>query len=144
MKILVKRVRPKAQIPQYMSPHAAGMDLFACLESPLHLEPGQWEAIPTGIAVALPEGWELQIRPRSGLALKEGLTLLNSPGTIDADYRGEIKVILINLGPKTFVLEPGMRIAQAILAPVARAELQETRELPPSQRGRGGFGHTGL
>ena len=120
------------------------MDLFACLEAPLILEPGQREAVPTGIALALPPGWELQIRPRSGLALHHGLTLLNSPGTIDADYRGEIRVILANLGQRSFKVEPGMRIAQAILAPVARAEIEETQDLPPTQRGEGGFGHTGL
>ncbi len=144
MKILVKRVRPGALLPRYMSQLAAGMDLFACLEAPLILEPGQREAVPTGIAVALPPGWELQIRPRSGLALHHGLTLLNSPGTIDADYRGEIRVILANLGQRSFKVEPGMRIAQAILAPVARAEIEETQDLPPTQRGEGGFGHTGL
>ena len=144
MKILVKRVRPGALLPRYMSQLAAGMDLFACLEAPLILEPGQREAVPTGIAVALPPGWELQIRPRSGLALHHGLTLLNSPGTIDADYRGEIRVILANLGQRPFKVEPGMRIAQAILAPVARAEIEETQDLPPTQRGEGGFGHTGL
>ncbi len=144
MKILVKRVRPGALLPRYMSQLAAGMDLFACLEAPLILEPGQREAVPTGIALALPPGWELQIRPRSGLALHHGLTLLNSPGTIDADYRGEIRVILANLGQRSFKVEPGMRIAQAILAPVARAEIEETQDLPPTQRGEGGFGHTGL
>ena len=144
MKILVKRVRPGALLPRYMSQLAAGMDLFACLEAPLILEPGQREVVPTGIAVALPPGWELQIRPRSGLALHHGLTLLNSPGTIDADYRGEIRVILANLGQRSFKVEPGMRIAQAILAPVARAEIEETQDLPPTQRGEGGFGHTGL
>ena len=144
MKILVKRVRPGALLPRYMSQLAAGMDLFACLEAPLILEPGQREAVPTGIAVALPPGWELQIRPRSGLALHHGLTLLNSPGTIDADYRGEIRVILANLGQRPFKVEPGMRIAQAILAPVARAEIEETRDLPPTQRGERGFGHTGI
>ena len=144
MKILVKRVRPQALLPQYMSPQAAGMDLYACLEESLTLKPGQWEAVPTGIAVALPQGWELQIRPRSGLALKHGVTLLNAPGTIDADYRGEIKVILINLGREPFTVKPGMRIAQAVLAPVAQGELEETQELPSTQRGEGGFGHTGL
>ncbi len=144
VKVLVKRVRPGARLPRYMSDLAAGMDLFACLPSPLTLVPGERKAVPTGIAVALPPGWELQIRPRSGLALKHGITLLNSPGTIDADYRGEIKVILVNLGQEPFTVEPDMRIAQAVLAPVARALLEEVEDLPPSRRGEGGFGHTGL
>lgn len=120
------------------------MDFFACLEGPVTLEPGERKAIPTGIALALPPGWELQVRPRSGLALQHGVTLLNSPGTIDPDYRGEIKVILINLGEAPFTVQPNMRIAQGILAPVARGELEEVKRLPPSPRGEGGFGHTGL
>ncbi len=144
MRVLIKKVRPSALLPRYMSPEAAGMDLFACLDGPVILEPGEWKAIPTGIALALPPGWELQVRPRSGLALKHGVTLLNSPGTIDADYRGEIQVVLINQGRAPFTVEPAMRIAQAILAPVAQASLEEVESLPPSRRGEGGFGHTGL
>jgi len=144
MKILVKKVRNGACLPQYMTPQAAGMDLFACPESPLILNPGEWRAIPTGITVAIPTGWELQIRPRSGLALKYGVTLLNSPGTVDADYRGEIHVILINLGKTPFTVRPHMRIAQAILTPAVQGNLEEVQDLPPSSRGKGGFGHTGI
>jgi len=144
VRIEVKKVRTSAQLPRYMSPEAAGMDFFACLDTPTTLEPGEWKAIPTGVALALPPGWEIQIRPRSGLALKHGVTLLNSPGTIDSDYRGEIKIILINLGKEPFTIQPHMRIAQGILAPVARGELEEVKDLPPSSRGEGGFGHTGL
>ena len=144
LKILVKKVRSGARLPQYMTPQAAGMDLFACPEHPLTLNPGEWKAIPTGIAVVIPEGWELQIRPRSGLALKYGITLLNSPGTVDADYRGEIHVILINLGKAPFTVRPHMRIAQAILAPAVQGNLEEAQDLPPSSRGKGGFGHTGI
>jgi len=144
MKILVKKVRSGACLPQYMTSQAAGMDLFACPEKPLTLNPGEWRAIPTGITVAIPTGWELQIRPRSGLALKYGVTLLNSPGTVDADYRGEIHVILINLGKAPFTVEPDMRIAQAILTPAVQGNLEEVQDLPPSSRGEGGFGHTGI
>lgn len=144
MKIMVKRVRNGARVPRYMTPQAAGMDLFACPENPITLNPGEWSAVPTGISVAIPPGWELQIRPRSGLALKYGVTLLNSPGTVDADYRGEIHVILINLGKRPFTVKPHMRIAQAVLSPAVRGTLEEVEELPPSSRGEGGFGHTGL
>ncbi len=144
MKILVKKVKTGARLPQYMTPQAAGMDLFACPEEALTLNPGEWKAIPTGITVAVPPGWELQIRPRSGLALKYGVTLLNSPGTVDADYRGEIHIILVNLGKTPFTVEPAMRIAQAILTPAVQGVLEEAQDLPPSSRGERGFGHTGI
>jgi dUTP pyrophosphatase len=120
------------------------MDLCAALEGgEVILEPGKWQLIPTGIAIALPEGYEAEVRPRSGLALKHGVTLLNAPGTIDADYRGEIGCIMINLGKEPFIVKDGDRIAQLVIHQVCRAELEETEELPTSRRGEGGFGHTG-
>jgi dUTP pyrophosphatase len=120
------------------------MDLCACLEGDtVVLEPGQWRLIPTGIAISLPEGYEAEVRPRSGLALKHGVTLLNAPGTVDADYRGEIGCIIINLGAEPFVVRDGDRIAQLVIHEVCRAELEEVDALPSSERGEGGFGHTG-
>lgn len=127
-----------------MSEGASGLDLFARLDEPVVIEPGKWALIPTGIALALPEGFEAQIRPRSGLALEQGVTVLNSPGTIDSDYRGEVKVILVNLGDRPFRVEDGMRIAQLVVQPVVRAEFVIVQDLPSSQRGMGGFGHTGV
>ncbi len=137
------KLDPSAVIPQRMSEHAAGFDLSACLKSPLTLLPGAWEAIPTGLAMEIPIGFEAQIRPRSGLALKHGITVLNSPGTIDADYRGEIKVILINHGKEAFLIEPGMRIAQMVFATAIVADPLEVTELQPTKRDAGGFGHSG-
>jgi dUTP pyrophosphatase len=131
-------------LPCYHSKSAAGMDIAAAVTAPLNLAPGQIGVIPAGFAVAIPEGFELQIRPRSGLAVRHGITLINSPGTIDADYRGEIRVALINLGPEAFTVNRGDRIAQMILAPVARAELVVVQELDETKRGSGGFGHTGV
>ena len=133
-------------LPAYMSAGAAGMDLFAALSKNevVEIEPGTVRLIPTGLQVAVPAGYELQIRPRSGLAARHGIGLLNSPGTIDADYRGEIKVILINLGPAAFTIERGDRIAQMILCPIPRVRLQPTETLPETGRGDGGFGHTGI
>jgi len=119
------------------------MDLYAALDEPVELSPLERTLIPTGIAVALPEGYEAQIRPRSGLALSRGLGLVNSPGTIDSDYRAEIKVIIVNLSNEAVRIGPGERIAQMVVAPVVRAELVEVEELPPTERGEGGFGHTG-
>jgi dUTP pyrophosphatase len=130
-------------LPAYMTPQAAGMDLAAALAEPLTLPPGQIALVPTGLSLAIPEGHEGQVRPRSGLAVKYGLTVVNAPGTIDADYRGEVKVALINLGAKPVTLVRGDRVAQLIIAPVTRALLVEVTELPPSRRGEGGFGHTG-
>ncbi|OGP55109.1 MAG: deoxyuridine 5'-triphosphate nucleotidohydrolase [Deltaproteobacteria bacterium RBG_13_52_11] len=146
VRVPVKRLRgERTTFPRYMTPLSAGMDLFASLEGDeVTLAPGRWRLIPTGVAIALPEGYEAQVRPRSGLALKHGLTLLNSPGTVDADYRGEIGAIMINLGDEPFVIRDGDRIAQLVVHQVCRAELQEVDDLPASSRGEGGFGHTGL
>jgi dUTP pyrophosphatase len=130
-------------LPSYQSAHAAGLDLLAAIASPVTLAPGERRLIPTGIAIGLPEGFEAQVRPRSGLAARHGITLLNSPGTIDADYRGEIQVLLINLGAEPVVIERGMRIAQMVVAPVSRAQWREVVTLPDSGRGAGGFGSTG-
>jgi dUTP pyrophosphatase len=132
-------------LPAYESADAAGMDLRAAVDdsAPVTLAPGHRAMIPTGLTIALPSGYEAQVRPRSGLAAKHGITCLNSPGTIDADYRGEVKVILINLGQETFVIKRGERIAQMIIAPVTRAELKVVAELDETKRGAGGFGSTG-
>ena len=130
-------------LPEYASPHCAGLDLVAAVASPVELEAGGRVVVPTGIAVALPQGFEAQIRPRSGLAAEHGITVLNSPGTVDSDYRGEIKVILANLGPAAFTLERGMRIAQMVVAPVSTVVWREVRRLPASARGEGGLGSTG-
>ncbi|MCB2186022.1 MAG: dUTP diphosphatase [Deltaproteobacteria bacterium] len=130
-------------LPAYMTPQSAGLDLPAALDEPLVLAPGQREVVPTGLAIALPPGFEGQVRPRSGLAVKQGLTVVNAPGTIDADYRGEVKVALINLGQEPCRVERGDRVAQLVVAPVVQAQLQVVEELPASRRGDGGFGHTG-
>ncbi len=130
-------------LPQYMTPGSAGMDLMAAVETPVVLQPGEFRLIPTGIAIALPNGFEAQVRPRSGLALKHGVTVLNAPGTIDADYRGEVGVILINLGKHPFPIHRGDRIAQMIIAPYSRATWDPVDRLPESDRGAGGFGSTG-
>lgn len=130
-------------LPRYESEQAAGLDLLAAVEAEVALAPGGYALISTGIRIALPADHEAQIRPRSGLAAKHGVTVLNSPGTIDADYRGEIKVILINHGSAPFVVTRGLRIAQMVVAPVARAQWQECQVLPDSVRGSGGFGSTG-
>jgi len=143
--IQIKRLRPSdrvAELPSYMTEGAAGMDLCADIPASMTLAPMARMLIPTGIAIALPLGFEAQIRPRSGLALKQGLTMVNSPGTIDADYRGEIQVIAINLGGEPIVIEPGQRIAQMVVQRVVRAQWQEVDELPSSERQEGGFGHT--
>ena len=140
----VRRLDPGAQIPEYKSALAAGMDLAACLDGSITLEPGAITLVPTGIAIAIEPGFEGQVRPRSGLACKFGVTVPNAPGTIDADYRGEVKVGLINLGDVPFVIEPGMRIAQLVIAPVARAEVFEVDALDETVRGSDGFGSTGV
>ncbi|MDY0269832.1 dUTP diphosphatase [Trichloromonas sp.] len=140
----IKRLREKARLPRYMTEHAAGMDIHACLDAPLTLAPGDRVLIPTGLALAIPPGYEGQVRPRSGLALKQGVTLVNSPGTIDADYRGEFGVILINHGQEAVSIADGDRIAQLLIAPVCRATLCEVSELSATVRASGGFGHTGL
>ena len=132
------------ELPAYATEQAAGMDLRAAITSELVIQPGQHAMVPTGLAIALPEGHEGQVRPRSGLAHRHGVTVLNSPGTIDADYRGEIKALLINLGDQPFVIGRGMRIAQLVVAPVARVAWREAAALDDSGRGAGGFGSTGL
>lgn len=131
------------ELPRYQTEDAAGLDLRAALEAPLRLGPGDYEMVPTGLSLAIPRGYEGQVRPRSGLAAKHGVTVLNSPGTIDADYRGEVKVILINHGSEPFVVERGERIAQLVLAPVAQLTLETVESLNATERGAGGFGHTG-
>ena len=130
-------------LPQYATPDSAGMDLRANLNEPVVLKPLQRCLVPTGLYIALPEGYEAQIRPRSGLALKKGITLLNTPGTIDADYRGEIGVIMVNLSTEDFTIEDGERIAQMVIARYEQAEWQEVEVLDETERGSGGFGHTG-
>jgi dUTP pyrophosphatase len=130
-------------LPAYASAGAAGMDVLAAVTAPVDIPPGGRALIPTGIAIALPPDFELQLRPRSGLALRHGLTLPNTPGTIDEDYRGEIQVILMNTGAETFTVTRGMRIAQAVLAPVVRARWAEVESLQETERGEGGFGSTG-
>jgi len=145
IRVQIKRVRPSSQeipLPVYMTEGSAGMDLCADLEGELPLAPMERALIPTGVAIALPQGFEAQIRPRSGLALKQGLTMLNSPGTIDSDYRGEIQLIAINLGRERVVIQRGQRIAQMIIQRIIRAQWQEVQELPLSDRQDGGFGHT--
>jgi len=131
-------------LPATASTGSAGIDLRAAIEKDLDLGPGERCLVPTGFAIAIPAGYEGQVRPRSGLALQHGLTLLNTPGTIDSDYRGEVKVVLINLGQKTYRLERGDRVAQMVIAPVSRVRLVEVRELPETQRGAGGFGSSGI
>lgn len=144
MKIYVKRVHSyDLPLPQYMTPGSSGLDLYAAVDDEVIIPPGKIFLVPTGLAIAIPDGYEAQIRPRSGLALKHGITLLNTPGTIDADYRGEIKVIVINLGDKEYILKRGERIAQMVFARVEKVDIMETDHLDVTQRGAGGFGHTG-
>lgn len=141
----VRRLDPRAAIPAYHSELAAGLDLSACLPAgeTVSIEPGMIRVIPIGVALALPAGFEGQVRPRSGLATRHGITVPNAPGTIDADYRGELKVALINLGSEPFTIEHGMRIAQLVVAPVAHARVEEVESLDETTRGTGGFGSTG-
>ncbi|MBU1208256.1 MAG: dUTP diphosphatase [Proteobacteria bacterium] len=142
MRVLSNQSR-EISLPRYMTEYSAGMDLFAALEEEVVLAPGERKLIPTGIALAIPAGCEGQVRPRSGLALRNGVTLVNTPGTIDADYRGEVGVLLINLGHQPFRVKPGDRIAQLVIAPVCRAVLEWADELDDTTRSEGGFGHTG-
>ncbi len=146
VKIQIKRVRKDGTIgiPRYMTEGSSGMDLFAFLEKDVTLEPGQRRLVPTGISVAIPDGFEGQIRPRSGLAIQKGVGIVNGPGTIDADYRGEIGVLLINFSKEPLTIRNGERIAQMVISPVFRAVLEEVDELPPTERQGGGFGHTGI
>ena len=144
IQIKVKKLHPKAVVPGYMTEHAAGMDLCTVIDAPVELLPGERTLLPTGLAMEIPPGYEGQVRPRSGLALKKGIALVNSPGTIDADYRGEIGIIIINHGSEAVEFMPGDRIAQLIIAPVTQATLVEAKDLNNSARSSGGFGHTGV
>jgi dUTP pyrophosphatase len=141
----LRRLDPRAELPRRMTSLAAGLDLSACLPDgdPIEIAAGERALIPTGWAIAVAPGYEAQVRPRSGLALRHGLTVLNAPGTIDADYRGELRVLLVNLGRERVIVEHGSRIAQLVVAPVAMVDAVEVEELPPSDRGSGGFGSTG-
>lgn len=145
--IKIQRLNPESDadipLPRYMTPLAAGMDLHAAIDDDLALAPGKITLIPTGFAVAIPKGFEGQIRPRSGLAVKHGIGLINSPGTIDADYRGEVKVAMINLGKQTYTFKRGQRIAQMVIQQVYRATFSVVGRLPSTDRNTGGFGHTG-
>ena len=143
VKILVKRFDKNIKLPKYKTSGSSGMDVVENIRSKIIIKPGKTAIIPTGIAVAIPKNYEIQIRPRSGLAAKNSISVLNTPGTIDSDYRGEIKIILINLGKKIFVVESGDRIAQIILCPIVKGKFKEVRILPKSLRGKGGFGSTG-
>ena len=142
--ILIKRLSKDVTLPKYETKGSSGLDLAANTDKQIKILPGKSEIIPTGLAVAIPKNFEIQIRPRSGLAAKSQISVLNTPGTIDADYRGELKVILINLSDKVFVVEKGLRIAQMVLCPVVKATLKEVTELENTERGSGGFGSTGI
>ena len=143
IKILIKRLSKEVSLPKYETSGSSGMDLSANIDAKIDIEPGKTVIIPTGLALSIPKGFEVQIRPRSGLAAKQKISVLNTPGTIDADYRGEIKVILINLGPEPFKVEKGLRIAQMIVCPIVQAQLKEVNDLNETGRGKGGFGSTG-
>tara|TARA_Y200000002_G_scaffold328249_1_gene291750 strand:- start:280 stop:720 length:441 start_codon:yes stop_codon:yes gene_type:complete len=142
--ILIKRLSKNVTLPRYETEDASGLDLAANIDEQIKILPGKSEIIPTGLAVAIPKNFEIQIRPRSGLAAKKQVSVLNTPGTIDADYRGEIKVILINLSDKVFVVEKGLRIAQMVVCPVIKASLKEVTKLEATERGFGGLGSTGI
>lgn len=145
MRIVVKRLAEGEglTLPSYMTSGSAGADVLAAVGAPLTLQPGAWALVPTGFSLAIPSGYEVQVRPRSGLALRHGVTLLNSPGTIDSDYRGPVGILVANFGPQPFVIARGDRIAQLIVAPVARALFEEVAELETTERADGGFGSTG-
>ena len=143
VKILVQKFDKNIKLPAYKTSGSSGMDLMAYIKNKITIYPGKIALVPTGIAVAIPENYEIQIRPRSGLAAKKGISVLNTPGTVDSDYRGEIKIILINLSKESFVVKSGDRVAQMILCPVVRAKLKEVKNLPKTIRGKGGFGSTG-
>jgi len=142
--ILIKRLSKEVTLPKYETDGSSGLDLAAFIDKNIEIKPGKSVIIPTGLAVAIPKNFEIQIRPRSGLAAKNQISVLNTPGTIDADYRGEIKVILINLGNKSFIVENNLRIAQMVLCPVIKAKLKEVDSLQNTKRGSGGFGSTGV
>ena len=143
IKVLIKKLNPSVNLPSYKTNGASGMDLMAYIEKPINLKPGKSCLVPTGLSVAFPEEYEIQIRPRSGLEEKNNISVLNTPGTIDSDYRGEIKIILFNHGNKDFKINNNDRVAQMVLTPITKMELKETNELPKSVRGKGGFGSTG-
>ena len=142
-KILIKKLSSKVLMPKYETPGSSGMDIAAFIEEDIIIKPGYKEIIPTGLSLSIPKNFEVQIRPRSGLAAKNNITVLNTPGTIDSDYRGEIKVILINFGNENFIVENELRIAQMVFCPLMQAELREVKELSKTIRGDGGFGSTG-
>ncbi len=142
--VLIKRLSKNIELPKYETNGSSGMDLSANIDKQIKIEPGKTSIVPTGISVSIPKNFEIQIRSRSGLAAKSQISVLNSPGTIDADYRGELKVILINLGNKTFVVEKGTRIAQMVLCPIVKVKFKEVDNLDNTDRGAGGFGSTGL
>ena len=143
VKILVKKFDKNIKLPAYKTSGSSGMDLVAYIKNKIIINPGKTAMIPTGIAVAIPRHYEIQIRPRSGLAAKKGISILNTPGTVDSDYRGELKIILINLSKKSFMVKSGDRVAQMILCPVAKGKLREVKNLPKTVRDKGGFGSTG-
>ena len=143
VKILVKKSNPAIELPSYKTNGASGMDLMAWIDNPIILKPGTSCLVPTGISVAFPQEYEIQVRPRSGLAAKNNISVLNTPGTIDSDYRGEIKIILFNHGNENFLINNKDRIAQLVLTPIVKMQLEETNELPDTNRGEGGFGSTG-
>ncbi len=143
VKVLIKKLNSKVQLPKYKTDGSSGMDLMAFTESPINIRPQESTLIPTGITIAIPEDTEIQIRPRSGLAAKSNISVLNTPGTIDSDYRGEIKIILFNHGKEEFIINNNDRVAQMILMPIIKAELEEVGDLPKTLRGSGGFGSTG-
>ena len=142
-KILIKRLSKEISLPKYETTGSSGMDLAANIAGNISIDPGKTAIIPTGLALSVPKGFEVQIRPRSGLAAKKKISVLNTPGTIDSDYRGEIKVILINQGQETFKVEKGLRIAQMVVCPVVQAQIKEVEDLSETERGKGGFGSTG-
>ena len=143
IEILIKKLSKEVSLPKYETSGSSGMDLAANIDDKITIDPGKTVVIPTGLSLSIPKGFEVQIRPRSGLAAKQKITVLNTPGTIDADYRGEIKVILINLGKDSFIVERGLRIAQMVVCPVVQAQLKEVDDLSKTERGKGGFGSTG-
>ena len=143
VKILIKKLNPSVKLPSYKTKGASGMDLMAFIEKPINLKPGKSCLVPTGLSVAFPKECEIQIRPRSGLAAKSNISILNTPGTIDSDYRGELKIILFNHSSENFIINNNDRVAQMVLTPVIKMELEETNELPESIRNEGGFGSTG-
>ena len=143
VKILIKKLNPSVQMPSYKTNGASGMDLMAFIDEPIELKPGKSCLVPTGLSVAFSKEYEIQIRPRSGLAAKNNITVLNTPGTIDSDYRGEIKIILFNHGKENFIINNNDRIAQMVLTPIVKMEIEEINELPETIRGEGGFGSTG-